>query len=150
MVNKTVSLLLAVTAFAAAGTVQAQARDGSRAFERMDGNGDGVVTQAEVTALREKAFERLDADGDGMISAQERDGAKPRAERFKERRSARGQERYSEADANGDGTLSREEFMNAPEPIMQKADADHNGELTRDEFNSFTARARAKAQAGTQ
>jgi Ca2+-binding EF-hand superfamily protein len=122
--------------------VHAQARDGSRAFKHLDANGDGVITKAELGASREKTFDRLDANHDGMISAEERDSARKRAERFRKHERTHDQEALAKADANGDGNLSRDEFMNAPQPIMEKADANHDGEVTRDEFDAFTASVR--------
>lgn len=65
-------------------------------FDRLDQNGDGVITQEESLAKAQRRFKKLDADGDGQISEAE----------FM----ARHERRFAEADADGDGKVTREEF----------------------------------------
>lgn len=47
-------------------------------FERMDSDGDGVVTKDEFMAHSEKRFSKMDADGDGKITKEESDAARAR------------------------------------------------------------------------
>lgn len=122
-------------------------RDGAKAFEKMDANGDGIVTTAEADAQRDAMFKRLDADGDGTLTAAERDKAKARMERMRERMAAQGQDMLAKADTNGDGNLSRAEFDAAPHGLLQKADANGDGQMTRAEFDSFVASKRGAATA---
>jgi Ca2+-binding EF-hand superfamily protein len=69
-----------------------------------DANGDGAVARDEVVALRLAVFARLDGDGDGILTRAEVEAAEAKAA---QRRAARDPWRL---DGNGDGTLSREEF----------------------------------------
>jgi len=105
------------------------------AFERLDSDCDGKVTQSEWMASRERLFERLDANGDGIVTAEERDSARARLERLCRTMQSRVQALFSQADANGDVRLSRDELMHAPRPMMERADSDHDGTLTRAELD---------------
>jgi Ca2+-binding EF-hand superfamily protein len=40
-------------------------------FEKMDADGDGVISKAEFIQAHEKRFNELDADGNGTISKEE-------------------------------------------------------------------------------
>ena len=124
----------------------AAGRDGSRVFERLDADGDGAVTQAELTARREQLFDRIDSDDDGVVSASEREAAKGRGERIRKRFEGAAEEHFESTDTDGDGKLTHAEFMAAPHPLLGKADADGNGVLTREEFDRFTAQARSRAR----
>src|SRR4051812_4253218 len=59
---------------------------------RLDSNGDGVIQESEVVAVRAKAFSRLDANGDGTISQAEFEA--PAVARF------------ARLDSNGDGAIA--------------------------------------------
>lgn len=126
-----VILVLGVSA-----TGHAQMRDGSRAFDRMDGNSDGVIDAAELQAQRERAFSRLDSDGNGVITAAEREQARTRARRMRDGMQGRGGDTAVKVDTNQDGAISHDEFMAAPHPLMNRADADGDGRITREEFDA--------------
>ncbi|WP_395446006.1 EF-hand domain-containing protein [Caulobacter sp. UC70_42] len=38
------------------------------------------------------------------------------------------------ADRNGDGRVTRSEFVDGPAPLFDRADRDHDGRLSRDEI----------------
>lgn len=40
-------------------------------FEKIDTNGDGVITKEESQAFHEKKFTKMDADGDGNVTKEE-------------------------------------------------------------------------------
>ena len=77
MTNTTlIAALVAISAGLVAQASQAKPGDGARnmpTFEKLDINGDGVLTVEELAGLRKgrNMFERVDADGNGMISAEE-------------------------------------------------------------------------------
>ncbi len=125
-----------ILALGVAATGHAQMRDGSRAFDRMDGNADGVIDAAELQAQREQAFSRLDSDGNGVITAAEREQARARVQRVRERMEGRVEAIADQADTNQDGDISHDEFMAAPQPLMSCADADGDGRITREEFSA--------------
>lgn len=100
-----------------------------------DINNDGVITRAEVEARRADIFGRLDRSGDGVA----RSSDAPRMAR----------QRYNQAldqllagfDANGDGELSRDEFVTGPTPGFDRADANENDQLDPDELVAVEAMA---------
>ena len=116
-------------------------------FERLDADGDGVITKAEVEAVRaqrgqrggdpaqrwQHMLERVDANNDGQISKDEFQGE---------------DEVFDRLDGNGDGTLSQEEFVAATrrrgqgggdpgqwwQRMLERADANKDGKLSKEEF----------------
>ena len=49
-------------------------------------------------------------------------------------------ELLTQLDANGDGRVSRAEFVEGPTPLFDRADTDHDGELSRDEVAAAKAK----------
>lgn len=78
-----------------------------RRFDRYDRNRDDAITRAEMMASRVKAFRKLDKDGNSLLSFEEW--------------AVRTSDRFSGADADRDGKLSRAEFATtAPKPAVKK------------------------------
>ena len=81
-------------AFTLAERERKQAERQAKRFERLDANGDGLITADEHDAAAAKRmdrmFDRIDTDGDGVITEAEREAAK---EAMKERRGKRGRGR---------------------------------------------------------
>lgn len=94
-----VLIVFASTAFANEGK-------GGRWFDRLDANGDGIVTQAETDAHQSERFNEKDANGDGMISREE----------F----SVRAHDRFARSDADGNGEITKEEFRGAMKEWRKK------------------------------
>lgn len=135
--TRNLALMLGAATLSLLGTAaQAQMRDGSRMFDRMDADGDGVVTQAELDTQRKQMFTKLDANGDGMISAEEREKMQQRADKFRERMQARAGAATDAADTDGDGNISLDEFMSAPHPMVDAADSNGDGQITKEEFSA--------------
>ena len=74
---------LTLDEFTSAREAEREARQAERMtkhFERLDADGDGIVTLAEQDAFAaertEKMFQRVDSNDDGVISEAERDAAK--------------------------------------------------------------------------
>jgi Ca2+-binding EF-hand superfamily protein len=94
-------------------------------FDRADSNGDGTVGRDEFLTARAEQFGSRDRNGDGFI-----DGAD-----FGERASAR--PRISQAlnamitqlDADKDGKVSKDEFVNGGAASFDRVDADKSGSL---------------------
>ena len=118
-----------------------------RRFERLDADGDGSISRAEMEAAdatrdarreerRERMKARFDTDGDGMVSEAERAAAREardarRAERGGDRGPRmRGKPRF---DLDGDGAVTRLEYTTAHDALFARMDANGDGVLTRGE-----------------
>jgi len=105
----TVLLLVAVWAPA----VRAQVSDTASYLQRMDSDGDGKVSEAEYLQWMLYAFDRMDRNGDGVLSADELPGGKGRAITREQQRQTIVQ-RFHKQDANGDGFLDARELAAPP------------------------------------
>jgi Ca2+-binding EF-hand superfamily protein len=116
--------LMAALFAASSGAAWAQA-GGPERLRRMDFDGDGAVTRAEASAARTAIFNRLDSNGDSTLSAEERAAAASR----------RGAAQLmSSSDADGDGRLTRAEFMAAPYRVFDRLDANEDGVISAEEM----------------
>ncbi|MEM1430683.1 MAG: EF-hand domain-containing protein [Pseudomonadota bacterium] len=93
-------------------------RAASRRFSGMDADGDSALSPEEARSvggarLAERLMERFDADGDGALTEAElRSG-------FESRGADRRNARFARADADGNGTISAEEFADAQNALRQ-------------------------------
>jgi Ca2+-binding EF-hand superfamily protein len=101
---------LSVAGLALAGASVAFAQHGER--PNPDGNGDGVVTLAEMKAHGAEIFAKLDTNSDGVLNQTDRPD-----------RPDRGAGMFEKADANGDGELSPEEMKAAHEARKERWEA---------------------------
>ena len=109
--------------------VLAQGREGP-ALEQADANHDGKVTKQEYVDARAAQFSRMDRNGDGFIDeADSRAGGNERGQRAA--KALRGR-----IDSNGDGKISKEEFVNAPTMLFDKFDANKDGVLDATELEA--------------
>jgi len=142
------ALFLATTLAGLAPSAQAQRPNGPDAaamIERImqaDANGDGQITRAELIAYRTQQFARLDRNGDGFID--QNDMPRLMAGHFEQRMKLL----VTQFDANHDGRISRDEFINGPTIGFDMADANHDGVATQAELRTALARAKAMARRG--
>lgn len=113
-----------------------------------DRDRDGRISQSEFRTWHEQTFATMDGDNSGGFTLQEflatRLGPRPRngysstrRQRVEERAQARKTERFRLMDGDGDGVVSRNEYMNFGELNYLDADADDDGRLTFREMQEF-------------
>lgn len=95
------------------GAVLAQVTDTTSYLQRMDSDGDGRVSESEYVQWMLYAFDRMDRNGDGVLSADELPGGKGRAISREQQRQVIVQ-RFHKQDANGDGVLDARELAAPP------------------------------------
>mgnify|MGYP005845394363 CR=1 FL=1 len=100
---------------------------GERMFERLDADGDGKVTRAEIDAARAADLATYDANRDGVLSVEE----------FAELHAARTRDRmvrhFQFLDADGDGKVTEAEMEAPAARMLRRLDADGDGAVTREE-----------------
>jgi Ca2+-binding EF-hand superfamily protein len=117
----------------------AQTKDPAELIKEADANGDGAVSWSEMVAMRTNTFERLDRNGNGVISASDRPRG-PFGARFDE---AFDKVR-AQFDANGDQSVSRSEMIDAPAPAFEQGDTNKDKVLSADELAALQSAAKKK------
>src|SRR4051812_30583965 len=103
---------------AARAVAQQRQPDPAKVFDSADTNGDGVVTREEFQAARERLFGRLDRNGDGFIDADDLSGRMAGRQKSQKRLA----ELVSQLDKDGDGRVSKPEFVDGPARLFDRAD----------------------------
>ncbi|MBW8785388.1 MAG: EF-hand domain-containing protein [Novosphingobium sp.] len=154
---------------------QAQAR-AAELFDRLDVNHDGKLDQADKNARMAQMFDPIDTNHDGSISREEFMAAHQHgpmsAEHGQHGRMSRGGAGMApmmggmgamhrgmgrdaigvgmiglgKADANRDGSVTRDEFIAAALRRFDAIDTNHDGQLTRDERQAARAAVRQRFQ----
>lgn len=105
----------------------------SRVFDRVDTNGDGTIDRDELQAAMAQRFARLDGNGDGYLDRAEIEAARERVARRISAARTVAEGRLEARDRDGDGRISRAEFMHVP-ALFDLADRNRDGRLDRDEL----------------
>lgn len=153
----TPKLALAVAAGLLAMSGTAVAHD--QKFEEMDTDGNGAITVAEADAVARDLHGRADRDGDGRVTSDELeslyrelaresgkghgpDGAAHAGDTARGSHDAEIRDAVAEMDADGDGTISRDEFMDTSREKHDMSDLDGDGSVTRAEFEEAKRQAK--------
>lgn len=134
------ALILAAPAFAQGGPGGPGARLGEL-LKEADTNKDGALSKAELTASREAQYARVDTDKDGFVSEAERAAAAPPAAAGRSRGRELAGGAAARFDSNGDGKVSKAEFLGAPTPGFDFADTNKDGNLSKEEIAAVRGRA---------
>jgi len=122
-------ILSACLVVMAASSAQAASRPPGAALDKADANHDGYVTRDEFKASRAAQFARLDRNDDGVATLSEF----PRLAKSNRPKARTLKAVITHADRDGDGRVTRAEFVDGPAPLFDRADRDHDGRLSRDE-----------------
>ncbi len=107
-----------------------------------DADHDGRISRAEYQAARAARFARLDRNRDGYVGPDD-------APRMARRRAGGKLAQLERAlDADGDGRVSRAEFVDGPARLFDLADANHDGVVGADELQRLRERLAARKQGG--
>lgn len=112
---------------------------GLRTMEMMhtiDTNKDGVVSKDEWMAYQDRVFKALDKDGDGSLDTEEFYGH-PMPVSFATAGYTHGLETkqmFGKIDANGDGKVSRDEYIAFQTKVFEMMDAKKTHELRASDF----------------
>ena len=132
------AVVIAAAALTTAAHAQGWGGQGGRGggmMARYDTDKDGKVSLSEYEAGRQMMFQRLDADGNGTLTFAELDAAgqkmgdDPRAQMMLKRIDA-----LKAADANGDQAISADEYKAAVDAEFKTLDKNGDGFLTEDEM----------------
>ena len=127
----------------ACASATAQMRQGSgELFEQADTNNDGSISRDEFRAARAAKFSKRDQNSDGYIDAADM----PKRAANRPRASEAFTAMLKQFDSDGDGKVTKEEFIEGAMPLFDKADSDHNGILDAKELASAKAAAKARVE----
>lgn len=108
-------------------------------IEKLDTDGDGKISREEFGASKRSLVKRMDSNDDGVVTQDEVTAhIAEHEEKMRDKMaemSAMVQAHFAEADANGDGMVTKEEAQNAQ---FARMDADGDGHVTAEEM--FKAR----------
>lgn len=116
--------------------------DDKPAYEKpmadIDTDKDGSVSTAESEAHAAKKFEEFDADKDGSVSLDEMEKfhatEKAKREAARAEREAEMKKKYqAKVDPDGDGKISKDEFLKNAKERHAKMDANGDGTVTKEE-----------------
>jgi hypothetical protein len=122
--------LVFVAALGAAGASLAASNNAAllAQIEGADANRDGNVSKQELINFRAANFNRLDRDGNGVLT---RSDIPAMAKRFNP--NVDFDKLITQFDANKDGKVSRSEFVDGRTTIFDAADSNKDGVLTKAE-----------------
>lgn len=132
---RTTILSIAIVMGAAAVSAQSS-NESSRVlanFEKLDTNGDDLISRSEYSQARAARWSQIDRNGDGFLSTDD-------FPRFATRRAEQQIEQMRGFDTNGDGKISQDEFVNGPMPAFDQTDQNGDGSLTQAELETVAQR----------
>ncbi len=149
-----ITALMAGPAMAGSSTGAGPSQDGPHGIMRADTNGDGRISKEEAAALQHKTqgdwFDKTDANKDSFLTEDEvRQAREARRDHMRGEMKARGEARFKETDANGDGQISLDEAQARMPRLAERfntLDADKNGMLSKEELKRGGRHGRTKPQ----
>jgi Ca2+-binding EF-hand superfamily protein len=138
-------VILAVIAAMGSGTAALSEGRGA-AFDTLDADNNGQVTEAEMRAAQEARFAAADTNGDGVLSEEEI------AARSSQRAAERAKRMISRLDSNDDGALSQAELNERRDigRVFARLDANDDGSISEDEFAEGRKKMRKRMRDGAK
>lgn len=129
-----------VTTYFAAKHEEMKAKLAER-LKEADANKDGKWSKDELAKMPEKRFGKLDTNGDGFVTQAELDAHRAEREaRFQEKRgehaASKGGKMFSHFDANGDGVVDQSEALKLAETRFSKLDTNGDGAVEQSELKA--------------
>jgi len=118
--------LTSLATFSLVAMSAASAFNGHPPGNRLDKDGDGAISEAELDAHKEKLLAQADSNNDGKITREER-----REYRKKKRAERRAR---NNPDTNGDGVISKEEHTARAEKRFERLDKNGDGVISKEEM----------------
>ncbi|WP_437585348.1 EF-hand domain-containing protein [Sorangium sp. So ce1000] len=110
--------------------------DPARLIKRLDKNGDGKLTVAELPEKAQKRLGQADTNKDGILSVEE---LKAHAEQRTKARAAKQKAHFARKDKNGDGALTKDEVGEKRWERVKAADANRDNKVSADELRAAHA-----------
>jgi hypothetical protein len=128
MISRRKAIVVAVTALIGAATPAWAQKKNSTLVGQFDTDHDGTVDLAEAKKAGSDTFDKLDTNKTGMLDLKQLHGRLTRKQ-------------FAAADADKNGTLSKDEYLAVVEQRFDAADAKHDGKLVNWEFHTPAGRA---------
>ena len=126
------SLILMFAAIAATPAFAQEAEtDAGRYFDRLDQKKLGFFTLADMQRIEAKSFKRIDDNKDGQLTLSEYNFGIPDDQQAVIDRFTR---RFRMADADNDGRITMDEYMEFCAKVVAAADTNQDGKVTKEEF----------------
>ena len=111
------------------------AHAGDDKMQMMDTNKDGMISAAEHTAGAKAKFGKMDADGDGRVTTAEMDAAHAGAGGGAAPKMSSA-EKLKTIDTDGDGAITAAEHEQGSRGMFTKMDANGDGNLSAEELQA--------------
>jgi len=98
-------------------------------FDKFDTNEDGVITHEEYMEFIDERFDKMDTDGSGTITKENLYDS-----RFYTFLPELAEAVFRDSDLDQSGTITREEMLKAEEARFKMMDKNGDGKLSKDEF----------------
>lgn len=134
MKHKYIFIGLATLALVAGAALAQDENRAGKMFQKIDGNGDGRITETEAGAFQAERFRRMDTDGDGAVTLVE---IEAELRRMAPEQAAK---RFERLDGNGDGAITRAEFEARAANRFARMDTNGDGAITREEVQALKGR----------